>query len=209
MASVPTTADMAANRSKAFLRYALRSSVDIMPQLGEALRQKVSEDGKPPWLSIHCTHEDNMLVMPRGTLEADLILLWEVPLLDDSTRSLVYSLQPGDLLVRMWCPEATHLSAAFIFPLEVLETPVPDAKAYFTELVLKEFEPAPSRGLPNACAHCAAQSERLQRCSRCKRVCYCQASCQQVDWQQWHRLECKQFIRLDSYKGTWFNAAQQ
>ena len=35
------------------------------------------------------------------------------------------------------------------------------------------------------------QCEYVQRCSACKFVCYCSASCQKQAWKQYHKQECK------------------
>ena len=42
----------------------------------------------------------------------------------------------------------------------------------------------------NACAHCMACRPSLLRCSKCKKVFYCNRDCQKQDWQT-HKLRCK------------------
>ena len=44
--------------------------------------------------------------------------------------------------------------------------------------------------LPRRCSYCFRSGFRLQRCSACKQVKYCQADCQRKDWPQ-HKDECK------------------
>ena len=46
-----------------------------------------------------------------------------------------------------------------------------------------------SGNLPISCAHCQ-NAQPQHRCSRCKRVRYCNRQCQTADWQAGHRLTC-------------------
>jgi hypothetical protein len=44
------------------------------------------------------------------------------------------------------------------------------------------------------CANCnavASEAMHMKRCSACKSVWYCNKDCQNADWRDWHRHECK------------------
>lgn len=57
------------------------------------------------------------------------------------------------------------------------------------------------------CAACAAEAEKLLRCSACQSVWYCNAKCQQAGWKQ-HKSECKELKATKILANTQAGAAE-
>ncbi|KAJ6602425.1 hypothetical protein DFH09DRAFT_1124834 [Mycena vulgaris] len=48
------------------------------------------------------------------------------------------------------------------------------------------------------CSSCFHGSENLRKCTRCRRVAYCNEACQLKDWKD-HKDVCKHFQKVNAY----------
>jgi len=88
---------------------------------------------------------------------------------------------------------AIYLSSFFVFLLYPIFVLTPPTSSFFLLHFSYSFTtandpPAPAAPLSKLCANCRGENAP-QRCSVCKKVCYCNATCAKQDW-QFHKRIC-------------------